>query len=157
MIHLQLREIDQAIVLFEQALERTDDERGKAGIRQLIGEARQAKAAMAPELGGTVSLADGFDPASLPPTASLFVSVKAANGPPMPLRAAKFPIDSFPVKFELSSMDAPMRGGPLPETVTVTVKVDLDGNPMGDDEGAPKTVVEGVKPGTMDLAVVLGG
>jgi len=156
MIHLQLRELDQALARFDKALSLTDDPRGQAGIRQLISETRQAKAAMKPELGGTIRLAQGFDASSLPPNAQIFVSVTAPGGPPMPLRAKKVPLGEFPIEFQVAGSDAPMRGGPLPDTVNLTVKVDLDGNPMGDDPGAPKVVVEGVTPGSMDVQVVLG-
>lgn len=157
MIHLQLREHEKALGRFQKALELTDDPGAKAGIQRLIGDTRQAMQASKPELAGTIRLAEGVDVASWGDQAMVFVSVKAPTGPPMPLRAKRVPLGEFPLSFELSSLDAPMRGGPLPETVSVTVKVDLDGNPMGDDPGAPKVVIEGVKTGTLDLDVELGG
>ena len=155
LIHLQMGQFDDAVARFEQAIERAEDPRVQGGLRQLIGEARQARAANAPELGGTISLGEGVDPSKWGDKATLFVSAKASTGPPMPLRAKKVALGDFPLTFEIASADAPMRGGPLPETVTVTVKVDLDGNPMGDDPGAPKVTLEGVTPGTLDLAFTL--
>lgn len=156
MIHMRFREFDLAITKFNDALARTSDPQEQAGIQALIGEARQGLAANKPELAGSITLAPGVDPKAWGPTAQIFVSVKASSGPPMPLRAKRVPISEFPAKFSIASTDAPMRGGPLPETVSLTVKVDLDGNPMGDDPGAPKVILEGIKPGQLDVAVELG-
>lgn len=157
-IHLQIGQFDEAIAQFEGALELAEDDRTRVGLRQLLSEARAAKQAAnaPPDLAGTITLAEGIDPSSWGPNATVYVSVKAASGPPMPLRAKKFSAAEFPLSFSLNAADAPMRGGPLPEAISLTVKVDLDGNPMGDDPGAPKTVVADVKPGTSDLTVVLG-
>lgn len=157
MVHLQLRQFDEALAKFQTALELTEDPAAKASIQRLIGDTRQAMQAARPEIGGTITLGEGVDPAAWGSQAQVYVSVKATTGPPMPLRAKRFPAGPFPLEFNLSSMDAPMRGGPLPESVSVTVKVDLDGNPMGDDPGAPKIVIEGVKPGSLDMQIVLGG
>ena len=171
-VHLQMKEFGPALERFEQAMALATDDRTKYGLRQMMAEARQAMqggGAGAPpptpppaaggdaELAGTITLASGVDPSSWGPRARVYVSVKAASGPPMPLRAKAFPPSAFPLKFSLSKADAPMQGGPLPSALTVTVKVDLDGNAMGDDPGAPKVVIEGIRPGTSDLAVVLGG
>ncbi|MFK7930408.1 MAG: hypothetical protein AB8H79_19625, partial [Myxococcota bacterium] len=109
-----------------------------------------------PELGGTIRLAPGGDAKAWGPSAQVYVSVKGMTGPPMPLRAKRLANGPFPLEFSLSATDAPMRGGPLPGPVMLTVKVDLDGNPMGDDPGAPKLIVEGVTAGTLDLDLELG-
>lgn len=160
-VHLQMGEFEPAMERFERAMALADDERTKMGLRQLMAEARrglgEAASAGAPDLAGQITLADGVDPSSWGPRARVYVSVKAASGPPMPLRAKAFPPTAFPLTFSLSSADSPMGPGDLPDDITVTVKVDLDGNAMGDDPGAPKVVLQGIRPGTSDLAIVLGG
>lgn len=157
MIHLQLKELEPALARFERALELATEDSQRGGLRALIAETKQAMNAGKPELAGTVTLAEGVDPSAWGPSAQVYVSVKAANGPPRPLRAKRLPNGPYPLTFSIASTDSPMGGGPLPADISVTVKVDLDGNPMGDDPGAPKLVVGDVQPGSLDLNLVLGG
>jgi cytochrome c-type biogenesis protein CcmH len=138
---LQTGDNEAAIRYLEAAIPVTDDPDMKVALRQLIARARAAAAPAAPELSGTIELDAGVDPAAWGEGATLFVSVRAAGGPPMPLRAKKLPAGPFPLSFALTPADSPMGGGPLPAEIEVTVKVDLDGNPMGDDPGAPKVTV----------------
>ncbi|TVQ86211.1 MAG: hypothetical protein EA397_20485 [Deltaproteobacteria bacterium] len=156
LIALRLGDVEVAIRSLEAAIETSDDNETRLGLRQVLAEARAMAATPSePEITGTISLAEGLDPSGWGEGASVFVSVRAAEGPPMPLRAKKLPVGPFPLEFSLGAGDAPMRGGPLPERVIVVVKVDLDGNPMGDDPGAPKVVLEDVEPSGQPLRVVL--
>lgn len=160
-IDLQIGRYSEALAQFEQALQLATDERTKFGLRQLIAEAQKGLGqndtpAGTPELTGTITLAAGVDTASWGGNAQVVIAVRDPQGPPMPLRAVKLPAGPFPLGFSISAADAPMRGGPLPAAVTLVVKVDLDGNAMGDDPGAPKVAVEGLSPGATDIQVTLG-
>lgn len=140
----QVGDLPGAVRVLQAAIEHTEDPEMRASLRQFLGQARSRLEAEAapPEIQGTIELADGVDPSAWGPQASVFVSVRAVDGPPMPLRAKKLPVGPFPLSFALSAADSPMAGGPLPERVMLVVKVDLDGNPMGDDPGAPKAQLE---------------
>ena len=160
-IDLQIGRYAEAVAHFEGALETAEDDRTKLGLRQLIAEARKGMGPAEPEAGtpefaGTITLAPGVDPGSWGPQAQVVIAVRDPQGPPMPLRAVKLPPGPFPLGFSIRASDAPMRGGPLPAAVNLVFKVDLDGNAMGDDPGAPKITLEAVSPGAEGLSVVFG-
>lgn len=156
LIALRMGDFEIAIRSLEAALEHTEETEARLALRQILSEARAKQpVASEPEIHGTILLSEGIDPAAWGEKASVFVSVRAAEGPPMPLRAQKLPAGPFPLSFSLGPTDSPMGGGALPERVVVVVKVDLDGNPMGDDPGAPKVVIEGVEPSDTPLEIVL--
>ena len=154
----QIGDLQGAIDALESAVEHTEDPEMKASLRQFLAQARSrlAAASAPPEIRGTIQLADGVDAASFGAGASVFVSVRAEDGPPMPLRAKKLPLGPFPLEFTLSPADSPMAGGPLPERVVLVVKVDLDGNPMGDAAGAPKAQLQVTPGGDEPVVVELG-
>lgn len=154
-------DVARAKELLERAIAVTDDQRTRFGLRQLVaslgsppGGASPA-ASTEPELSGTITLAEGVDAAIWGEGASIYVSVRSPSGPPMPLRAKRLPPGPFPLEFALSAADSPMARGALPERVTVVIKVDLDGDPVGDDPGAPKAVFESIAPGGEALVVEL--
>jgi tetratricopeptide (TPR) repeat protein len=155
LIDVQIGRTGPALERLERAMELAEAEEDRFAVRRLLAEVRARMPAEGPELSGTITLAEGVDPSSWPENAAVFVSVRAASGPPRPLRAKKLPPGPFPLAFSLSAGDAPMGGGPLPDQVQLTVKVDLDGNPMGDDPGAPKVVLDGVSPGADPLEIAL--
>lgn len=85
----------------------------------------------------------------------LFVYLRPAGqdrGPPAAVK--RFENPTFPLSFRVGPADSPM-GGPFPADGTLTVRVDLDGNPTTHEDGAPETRVEHVKPGQADLAIGL--
>lgn len=78
-----------------------------------------------PTIRGVLHLADG---ASAPPGGVVFViarPVGVQGGPPAAVR--RLPAVSFPMVFELGPGDA-MLGGPFPAEVTLSVRLDADGN-----------------------------
>lgn len=84
----------------------------------------------------------------------LFVSLRdPAGGPPIAaLRLPpELPTDIVVTRANMISMGGPPR--PLPEQVVVTVRLDLDGNPMTKDGPAAEPVT--IVPGTSDLVFVL--
>ncbi|MBY8085313.1 c-type cytochrome biogenesis protein CcmI [Vibrio fluvialis] len=75
----------------------------------------------------TISLADNV---VLPQNAVLIVSVHSADGAPMPIAAARYPLSSFPRTVVLDDNNSMMQGRKLSDlsTLTVRVRIDTDGN-----------------------------
>ncbi|MCK6506107.1 hypothetical protein L6R53_22465 [Myxococcota bacterium] len=85
---------------------------------------------------GRVELASGT--AAPPPGAMVFIYARTAaeaKGPPVAAR--KVPASSLPLDFQLGDADIMMQGVPWPDQVWVSARVDLDGNAMTREEGAP--------------------
>ncbi|EOG7789095.1 c-type cytochrome biogenesis protein CcmI [Vibrio fluvialis] len=75
----------------------------------------------------TISLADNV---VLPQNAVLIVSVHSADGAPMPIAAARYPLSSFPRTVVLDDNNSMMQGRKLSDlsTLMVRVRIDTDGN-----------------------------
>ncbi|EPS3422614.1 c-type cytochrome biogenesis protein CcmI [Vibrio fluvialis] len=75
----------------------------------------------------TISLADNV---VLPQNAVLIVSVHSADGAPMPIAAARYPLRSFPRTVVLDDNNSMMQGRKLSDlsTLMVRVRIDTDGN-----------------------------
>ncbi|MBL4285206.1 c-type cytochrome biogenesis protein CcmI [Vibrio fluvialis] len=75
----------------------------------------------------TISLADNV---VLPQNAVLIVSVHSADGAPMPIAAARYPLSSFPRAVVLDDNNSMMQGRKLSDlsTLMVRVRIDTDGN-----------------------------
>lgn len=104
-------------------------------------------------IAGTIRLADGV---TAPAGATLFVIARRPDvprGPPAATR--RYPATSFPIAFSLGQ-DNVMLGGPFPDEVVLSARLDGDGNAMtrapGDLEGAATGTV---KKGTAGLTIEL--
>ncbi|MBY7908837.1 c-type cytochrome biogenesis protein CcmI [Vibrio fluvialis] len=75
----------------------------------------------------TISLADNV---ALPQNAVLIVSVHSADGAPMPIAAARYPLSNFPRTVVLDDNNSMMQGRKLSDlsTLMVRVRIDTDGN-----------------------------
>ncbi|EMA2447484.1 c-type cytochrome biogenesis protein CcmI [Vibrio fluvialis] len=75
----------------------------------------------------TISLAGNV---VLPQNAVLIVSVHSADGAPMPIAAARYPLSSFPRTVVLDDNNSMMQGRKLSDlsTLMVRVRIDTDGN-----------------------------
>ncbi|EKO3416963.1 c-type cytochrome biogenesis protein CcmI [Vibrio fluvialis] len=75
----------------------------------------------------TISLADNV---VLPQNAVLIVSVHSADGAPMPIAAARYPLSNFPLTVVLDDNNSMMQGRKLSDlsTLMVRVRIDTDGN-----------------------------
>lgn len=101
---------------------------------------------------GTLSLAGGT---KVPPGAAVFLIVRPAGakgGPPVAV--SRIEANAFPLSFQLSQVNS-MMGQPLPESMLIEARVDLDGNPMTRDAGAPSGTVDGVAAGSPSVAITL--
>ena len=134
----------------EDKIKQAIDTRSRMG-----AEAEALPNAMSGTITGIISLADGVEA----PQGTLFVyarKVGVTSGPP--LAVARFDGSSFPVRFELSKANVMMPGAPFEGPVTLSARMDADGNPMtrgpGDVEGQASGAIQ---IGAANVPIVLGG
>lgn len=125
----------------------------RAGIAE--ARARQGIPATAPTLSGTIRLAPGT-PAPLPGQA-LFIYVRAADGPPMPLAALRRTVDALPLSFALDDSHVLAAGTRLADTpkLVVGARISASGSATpqpGDLEG----MAGAVDPGASGIVIELG-
>jgi tetratricopeptide (TPR) repeat protein len=101
---------------------------------------------------GTLTISTGT---SVPASAAVFLIVRPAGakgGPPVAV--SRVDARSFPLSFELSQANS-MMGQPLPDAMLIEARVDLDGNPMTRDAGAPSGSVDNVPAGSTSVSIAL--
>ena len=101
---------------------------------------------------GSVALASGIAP---PTVGMVFIYARPTGveaGPPAAVR--RVPISAFPLNFRIGPNDSPM-GGPFPEEMTLTARVDHDGNPSTKEPEDLEGRVEHVKPTQTGVAITL--
>jgi len=164
---LQLRQasVDEAVTSLERAvaLNPTDP-----GLRQTLEQARVIAQAQANPVdlqqpaeaqsvaSGTLSLAEGLA-ASVVGTETLYLSVRSPAGGP-PLAAKKLPVGAFPQAFALTTADAIAMGGaprPFPENISLTIRIDGDGNPLTKEDVLAEATVPSVTLGQGDIILEL--
>jgi len=109
-----------------------------------------------PIVSGTIALPDGTQ---LKGTEVVFVSLRSPEGGP-PLAAKRLRASDLPGAFTVTTGDRISMGGapgPLPATVNVVVRVDVDndGNAFTKTPMDPTATLEGVAPGSSGLSVQL--
>jgi hypothetical protein len=102
---------------------------------------------------GTITLADA---ARAEGKRVLFVNLKDPAGGP-PLAAVKLPPGPFPMAFQITRANLVGMGGarPLPAAVTLSARLDEDGDPMSKPPTDPAASVEGFAVGTQGAALAL--
>jgi cytochrome c-type biogenesis protein CcmH len=100
---------------------------------------------------GTITLADGVRVQS---GAVVFVIARAVGGAGPAVAVARITPSSFPVTFTLSAANS-MMGEPLPDRMRVEARIDLDGDVMTRDAGAPTGFVDDVAAGATGVTIVL--
>ncbi|MGK2857072.1 MAG: tetratricopeptide repeat protein [Thermoanaerobaculia bacterium] len=101
---------------------------------------------------GTLTLAAG---GNVPRGAAVFLIVRPAGSKGgAPVAVARVDASSFPLEFEVSQANS-MMGQPLPESMLIEARVDLDGNPMTRDAGAPSGAADAVAAGTSGVKIDL--
>ncbi|PFG45959.1 cytochrome c-type biogenesis protein CcmI [Vibrio sp. ES.051] len=106
-----------------------EDSRYEMLSRSIESARKQMGQAVAP--GKSVSVTINVAPnAQLDPNAVLIVSVHQADGSPMPIAAARYPLGTFPRTVVLDDGNAMMQGQKLSslEKLIVRVRIDSDGN-----------------------------
>ncbi len=163
LILLELDRAPEAVTSLEAALQA---EPGNMNLMRALGRAREIAgggAAAPPAAAGPVELIvsgtvtlDPAKAATLTGKETLYVSIADPAQPRPPLAALKLAPGPFPQKIEVTSANVISMGGPrpVPATVSVTVRIDVDGNPLTQDHLATWTQAATAK-GTADLAIVL--
>lgn len=135
-----------AVARWRQLLAELDPKSQGAGLlRQSIAKAEaKAKEASAPGAGIAVHVALAPELGTAPADATLFVIVRAAGGPPMPIAARKLS-PHLPVDVTLTDADQMITGAPLAQRGPLEVRARLSrsGMPMpasGDLESEPVRV-----------------
>lgn len=129
------------------------------GIQSALTDARALAAGERPPsqgeliVSGTMQLAPGT---VVTGQETVFLSVKSGSQPGPPVAATRLPA-RFPAPFEINTTNVQAMGGSteVPESLTLTIRVDRDGNAMT-REDAPIAEVQVAK-GTSDLVVTLAG
>ena len=108
-------------------------------------------------LSGTIALDDSIAKSV---SGKVIVFVIARSGPAVPggkghpVFAKRLDVTSFPVTFSLSAQDSMMGQAP-PDHVTLEARIDLDGDAMTRDPGAPTAKIDSVIVPSHDVALVL--
>ncbi len=116
------------------------------------GPPGMSAAPTAQDVQGSVALASGVAP---PTVGMVFIYARPSgveSGPPAAVR--RVPISAFPLDFRIGPNDSPM-GGAFPEDMTLTARVDHDGNPSTKEPEDLEGRVEHVKPAQTGVAITL--
>lgn len=167
-LYLNAGDTEKAIATWERVIVLEPSQ--EADLRPLIQMAKEGKNPFGPRSVASTAAAPQAPVAPTPsdvsgtiacPTctnltgAAVFIYLRAAGqdaGPPAAVTRLSNP--TFPLDFRLGPSDSPM-GGAFPQDATLTVRVDLDGNPSTHDAGAPEAKVEHVSPGQSGISVSL--
>jgi len=84
----------------------------------------------------------------------VFVIARAGTGKGHPVFAKRLDVTSFPAAFSLSAADSMMGQAP-PDTVSLEARIDLDGDAMTKEPGAPSAKNEAVAIGSHDVKLTL--
>lgn len=114
-------------------------------------------ASSASVLSGTIALDDSIAKSV---SGKVIVFVIARSGPAVPggkghpVFAKRLDVTSFPVSFSLSAQDSMMGQAP-PDHVTLEARIDLDGDAMTREPGAPSAKIDSVIVPSHNVALVL--
>jgi hypothetical protein len=112
-----------------------------------------ASQAAATRITGTIQLADGV---SAPPGATLYLIVRVAGRETgAPLAVKQVPSPAFPYQFELSERDAMIENTPLIGEMSITARLDQDGDAFSTSPGDLSGEIQPVTAGETDVIVVL--
>jgi len=85
----------------------------------------------------------------------LFVIARSSGGGP-PLAVKRLSIGPFPLAFEIGPADVMMAGRPFSGPISLTARIDRDGNPLTRDPGDPVAMLPApVEPGAADVELRL--
>ena len=123
------------------------------------GPASAQPADPASTISGTIVLPEA-NRARVARGAVMFLTARRADGPPGPvsmLAVQKLAVDTFPMAFAISERDAMIPGIPFEGPVTITVRVDQDGDPMTRRRGDVYGQATNVKVGARTVKITLDG
>ena len=143
--------------MIERAEKATKDGKARIRLRRFLQQVELREKAA--QQANTVLVSGTITAESLPKlsqTAVIFVSLRSPEGGP-PVAAKKLPVGPFPMDFTVKASDQIGMGGqrPLPETFTLSVRVDGDGNAMSREAELPEVKLESLAVGTVDVDINL--
>jgi hypothetical protein len=104
-------------------------------------------------LSGTIEL-DNSIAGSIAGTTTVFVIARDKAGKGHPILARRLDVASFPTTFSLGPQDS-MMGTPPPDHVSLEARIDLDGDAMTREPGAPSTKIDSVAIGSRNVKLTL--
>ena len=136
-------------------------EQGKPrpAVPRMAGRGASAPGASAPraqvpgaEIRGTLELAAGAEAGG--PGVLFVIARSGAGGPPLAVK--RLPVGPFPLEFSLGPADVMMQGRPFEGQITLTARVDRDGDPMTRGEADLSGSAPGpVTPGQTGISIRL--
>lgn len=67
----------------------------------------------------------------------------------------KFPVDKFPIEFSMSAADMPFQGSAFDGELTLTARIDQDGDPLSRQKGDVHGTLPKVQVGSKDVRVTI--
>ncbi|MEX2205311.1 MAG: hypothetical protein WEF50_03680 [Myxococcota bacterium] len=114
--------------------------------------AASSTAASGAPISGRVVAGEGVAPGG---EGVLFVIARSGGGGP-PLAVKRLPIGPFPLAFEIGPADVMIAGRPWSSPISLSARIDRDGNPMTRDPGDALAVLASpVEPGARDVELTL--
>ncbi|MCB9777056.1 MAG: tetratricopeptide repeat protein [Alphaproteobacteria bacterium] len=136
----QQGDLEGAGAAFDKVLELSTDAQDRRLAAILKSDLDKAAHPVGPRVAGRVEIGEGV---TVPEGALLFIYARSPElGVGPPLAALKVPVSQLPYDFTISETDM-IRPGTWPDEVWVSARVDLDGNAMTKDEGAPASEAQG--------------
>ena len=152
-IDMRLNQREKAIQRLESALENATNREERMMASSALSEARKPPPTV--QIQGTILLESGVD---TPKNGVLFVMVRrTAEGKGPPVAALRLSPSGIPGAFAVTDRDM-MLGGPWPDQVWVSARVDTDGNPTTKAATDLLSNTAGpFSPGSTDVELVLQG
>ncbi len=101
---------------------------------------------------GVIAAGDGVEPGG---DGVLFLIARSGGGGP-PLAVKRLPVGPFPIAFEIGPADVMVQGRAFAGPITLSARVDRDGNAMTREPGDPHAELSGpVEPGTQGIELRL--
>ncbi len=122
---------------------------------QAGGQQAGATESAATRVAGVIEVAPEFA-ASVPSNATLYLIVRVAGrATGAPLAVQQMPVPSFPYRFEITERDSMIEGTPLIGEMSITARVDQDGDAFTTDAGDLSGEVSPVVAGDADIVLIL--
>lgn len=122
---------------------------------QAGGQQAGAAEVSATRISGVIEVAPELA-AAVPSNATLYLIVRVAGrATGAPLAVQQMPVPSFPYRFEITERDSMIAGTPLIGELSITARVDQDGDAFSTDPGDLSGQTSPVVAGDSDIVVIL--
>jgi len=123
--------------------------------------AAPAQAAAPPAAGGAITgkIEMSKAIAKTKPTGTLFLTARRISDNPNVrgslVAVKKFPATTFPLEFSMSAADMPFQGGAFDGELTLTARIDQDGDPLSRQKGDVHGTLPKVQVGSKDVRLTI--